>query len=178
MYIKPPAPTVAGRQSSPPDPGLSISAWRIQDVYLYPCRWASQVYADQPSGGSATGLAGALTGFWGQDPDQAPINSNSRIAPLASKPRAATLAGKAATYLEVLIPSDLDFTQCDAAQVVLWKTADGTVRTALGPSEHNQIWVVDEDRGPIVIDASSALTPSPEDQAELQAVIDSIAFTP
>jgi len=178
MYIKKSAPTAVGPVSSPPDPGLSISAWRIRDVYLYPCRWASQVYAEQPSDGRATGLADALAGFWGQDPNQAPFYSNSRIAPLASKPRPATLAGKDATYVEVLIPSDLDFSQCDAGQVLLWNTADGSVRTALGPTEHDRLWVVDVDRGPIVIDASSALTPSAEDQAELQAVIDSIAFKP
>ena len=179
MYVKPSTQTGTGLGSSPPDPGLSISAWRVADVYLYPCRWATGIYVDQPPDRpTAVTLADALSHFWGQDPDQAPSYTNSTIAPLATKPRPATLAGRDATYLEVLIRSDLDFSQCDGGQVVLWKMADGGVRMALGPSEHHQLWVVDVDRGPIVIDASSALTPSAKDQAELQSVIDSIAFEP
>jgi hypothetical protein len=183
MYIKPPDPAPAGPDTAVPDtavpdPGLSIGAWSIEHVYLYPCRWGTQVYADEPSKRTAADLADALAAFWGQDPSGAPFYSNSKLAPIASRPRPATIGGFDATYVEVLVPSDLDFSQCDGGQVILWRPVDGPLRYSLGPFEQNRLWVVDVNGDLVVIDASSPLTPSPADEKELQGVIDSVVIKP
>jgi hypothetical protein len=166
MYLKP----------SDTDPvGLSIGAWRIQHVNTFPCRWATPIFSDPLYPATAEGLADALSSWWGQDPNSA-FYSNSPITPIASKPQPATIAGLPAWYVEVLIPSDFDLRECDGGQLVLWETADGSVRSALGPTEHNRLWVVDIDGERIVIDASSPLTETPSDAAELQAIVDSVRF--
>jgi hypothetical protein len=64
-----------------------------------------------------------------------PFFSNSTIAPISSRPRPMAIGGHPASYVEVLIPSVLDFSQCDADQLVLWESADGSVRYGLGPGE-------------------------------------------
>jgi hypothetical protein len=168
MYVKP---------SGTAEVGLSIGAWRIQHVNLFPCRWATPAYADTLFPSTAQGQADALSAWWGQDPNKA-FYSNATIAPVASKPTPATIAGHPAWYVEVLIPSDFDLSQCDGGQLVLWKTPDGSVRTGLGPDEHDRLWVVDVKGERVVIDASAPLTPSPADEAEIQAVIDSIVIQP
>jgi hypothetical protein len=157
--------------------GLSIGAWRIEHVNTFPCRWATPIFSDLLYPATAEGLADALSAWWGQDPNSA-FYSNSPISPIASKPRQATIAGRPAWYVEVLIPSDFDLSQCDGGQLVLWETGNGIVRSAEGPTEHNRLWVVDVHGEQIVIDASSPLTPSPADAAELQAIVDSLAIRP
>ena len=166
MYVRP-APKV----------DLSIGAWRLRQVNVFPCRWSAGIVADPSLLETAEGQAQALSSWWGQDPGMPPL-SNSRIAPLASKPLPATIGGYSAWYVVVLIPTELDFTGCDGGQLILWDSSNRDVRYSLGPSEVNRLWVVDVDRGPIVIDAGVSLAASAADKAELQAVIDSIAFEP
>jgi hypothetical protein len=169
MYVKP---------SGTAEVGLSIGAWSIAHVNTFPCRWSGRAYSDESVIHTAIGQAQALSDWWGQDPNLAPFYSNSAIAPIAIRPHPGRIAGRDAMYVTVLVPSVFDFTQCDAGQLVLWETADGHVRYGLGPTELNRIWVVDAGGRPIVIDASSPLTQSPADKAELQAVIDSIVIEP
>ena len=147
-------------------------------MFIFPCRWSNRDFADPRLMRTAAGQAQALSDWWGQDPNLAPFYSNSAIAPIAGKPRQSTIGGYPAWYVEVLIPSNFDFSQCDGGQVVLWETADGSVRYGLGPDEHNRLWVVDVDGQIVVIDAASSLFPSAEDTDELQAVIDSVVISP
>lgn len=167
MYVKPGVVPVP----------LSIGAWRLQDVNIVPCRWSSQDHADPPLMRSAEGQAEALSSWWGQDP-RMPPESNATIAPLASKPQPVTFHGHDAWSVEVLIPSGLDLTECDGDQLVLWDTATGDVRYALGPGEVNRLWVIDVDGGPIVVGAASFVGMSTDDATELQAVVDSVTIEP
>jgi hypothetical protein len=157
--------------------GMSIGAWSIQHVNLFPCRWATRAFADELYAPTAEGQAEALAAWWGQDPN-APFSSNSEIAPIASKRRPATIGGYPAWYLEVLIPSVFDFTKCDGGQLVLWETANGDVRYGLGPGELDRLWVVDVHGESIVIDAALPLMASAADETELQAVVHSIVIEP
>ncbi|HZC32121.1 MAG TPA: hypothetical protein VE640_02415 [Candidatus Bathyarchaeia archaeon] len=158
--------------------GLSIGAYTIQHVNTFPCRWASRAYTDTAYPHTAAGLASALSAFWGQDPNQVPFFSNSTIAPISTRPRVMTIGGRSAWYVEVLIPSVLDFSQCDADQFVLWESADGSVRYGLGPGEIDRLWVVEMSGAPVVVDAALPVLGSPSDTAELQAVIDSVRIGP
>lgn len=157
--------------------GMSISAWTVQRVNLFPCRWTTPAFTDDLFDHSAEGQAQALSAWWGQDPN-APFSSNATIAPIATRPRPTTIRGYPAWYLELLVPSVFDFTECDGGQLVLWQTANGDVRYALGPGELDRLWVVDVQGTPIVIDAGSPVMASSADVAALQGIIDSIAIKP
>jgi hypothetical protein len=156
---------------------LSIGVWSIARVNTFPCRWSAGVYADRSLMQSAQGLAQALASWWGQQPGETPL-TNSGIAPLASRPQQTSLAGHPAWTLDVLIPTGLDFAQCDGGQLVLWESVGADVRYALGPTEVNRLWAVETSRGPIVIDAGLSLAASGSQKAELQAIVDSIAIEP
>jgi hypothetical protein len=171
-------PSMYLKRASAGPVGLSIGAYSIQHVNTFPCRWASLTYTDTAYPHTAAGLAVALSAFWGQDPNQVPFFSNSTIAPISSRPRPTAIGGHPAWYVEVLIPSVLDFSQCDADQLVLWESADGSVRNALGPGEIDRLWVVDLDGAPVEIDAAMPLLASPSDRAELQAIVDSVRIEP
>jgi hypothetical protein len=157
--------------------GMSISVWNVQHVNLFPCRWTTPAFTDELFDHTAQGQAQALSAWWGQDPN-APFSSNATIAPIATRPRPTSIQGYPAWYVELLVPSVFDFTQCDGGQLVLWQTANGDVRYALGPGELDRLWVVDVLGTPIVIDAESPLMASSADEAALQGVIDSIAIKP
>jgi len=171
-------PSMYLKRASAGPVGLSIGAYSIQHVNTFPCRWASQAYTDTAYPHTTAGLALALSAFWGQDPNQVPFFSNSTIAPISSRPRPTAIGGRSASYVEVLIPSVLDFSQCDADQLVLWESADGSVRYGLGPGEIDRLWVVDMDGAPVVIDAAMPLLASLSDRAELQAIVDSVRIEP
>jgi hypothetical protein len=157
--------------------GMSISVWTVQHVNLFPCRWTTPAFSDELFDDSAQGLAQALAAWWGQDPN-APFSSNATIAPIATKPRATSIQGYPAWFVELLVPSVFDFSHCDGGQLVLWQASNGDVRYAFGPGELDRLWVVDVHGMPIVIDAQSPVMASSADEAELQAVIDSIAIEP
>ena len=157
--------------------GLSIGAWIVTHVNLFPCRWTTPAFSDELFERTAEGQAQALSAWWGQDPN-APVSSNATIAPIATRPRATHIAGYPAWYVEALVPSVFDLGQCDGGQLVLWQTANGEVRYALGPGELDRLWVVDIDGTPIVIDAGLPVMASSADEAALQRVVDSIAIKP
>jgi hypothetical protein len=90
--------------------GLSISAWTVEHVNLFPCRWTTPAFSDELFDRTAEGQAQALAAWWGQDPN-APFSSNATIAPIATKPRATRIGGYPAWYVEVLVPSVFDFNQ-------------------------------------------------------------------
>ncbi len=153
--------------------GMSFGAWVVQDVFVYPCRWSSRVFADRALMRSALGQAVALSSWWGQDPG-APPPSNVSIAPVATRPQATTIRGLDAYEVGILVLSGFDFAACDADQLVFWETADGAVRLGLGPGELHRLWVVDVEGTIVVVDATTFPGTSAADRAELQAIIDSI----
>jgi hypothetical protein len=126
---------------------------------------------------TAEGQAQALASWWGQDPGMPP-DSNSGIAPIATRPRSGTLAGFPAWSLEILIPTDFDMSDCDGRHLVLWGSADGRLRMAIDPGELIRVWVVDVDGEPVVIEGSTFLAGSPGNVNELDHVLDSIVVEP
>jgi hypothetical protein len=157
-------------------PGLSIGVWQLHHVYVYPCRWASEAYADPQLMQSAQGQAEALSSWWGQDPTLLPY-WNSSIAPIARPPRSTTFQAHPAWYVEVLIPSGFDLSQCDGDQMLLWVGASGNVRTGV-PGELHRLWAVNVDGDAVVIDAASPSVVSAADTAALERVVDSIVIGP
>ncbi len=134
--------------------GASLGVWTIEHVFVFPCRWSSDVFVDPALMFTAAGQARALTAWWGQDPG-APPPSNVSIAPIATRPSPAPFLGFDAWNLEVLVLRGFDFHACDGAQLVLWRASDGQVRYGLGRGELHRLAVVDVDGVVIVIDAAS-----------------------
>jgi len=156
---------------------ITIGAWSLRRVHVFPCRWSAGIFADAQLMRTAEGQAQALASWWGQDPGM-PADSNAPIAPIATRPRPTTLAGYPAWSLEILIPSDFEMAACDGGQVIFWESGTGDVRFGLGPGELVRLWVVDVDGQPIVIEGSTLLTGSPDDGAELEAIFDSLVIVP
>lgn len=155
--------------------GITVGAWSLMHVNVFPCRWSTDVFAAPELMQTAAGQAQALASWWGQDPGMPP-NSNSPIAPLASTPRPTTFAGYPAWYVEVLIPTDLDLAECDGAQLVLWHTLDGDTRISLGRGERIRLWVVDVEGAPIVVEGSTFLAGSIDYDTRLGIVLDSVVI--
>jgi hypothetical protein len=156
--------------------GVSISAWRLRSVNVFPCRWSAGEFADEALMRTTEGQALALASWWGQDPLMPP-KSNAGISPIASKPRAVTVHGQSAWSVDVLIPSGLDLAECDAGQLVLWEAADGTTRTSV-PGQLDRLWVVEIGGEVIVVDVASSSSTPEADVSELNAVVESIVIEP
>jgi hypothetical protein len=152
---------------------ITIGAWSLRSVHVFPCRWSAGDLADAQLMRTAEGQAQALASWWGQDPGMPP-DSNAPIAPIATRPQSTTLAGYPAWSLEMLIPSDFDMAACDGGQLILWESTTGDVRFGLGPGELVRLWVVDVDGRPILIEGSTFLAQAPDDRAELDAIIRSL----
>ena len=148
----------------------SISAWNIEGIHVFPCRWSAGRLASQPLMRTAPGQAQALSSWWGQDAG-IPY-SNSALAPLATPPVELDFAGSTAWYTSVLITRGFDLTQCDGGQLVLWEAGDH-VRTAL-PGELHELYVVAIGGDVIVIDSTSTPALSAEGLRDLERVVGSI----
>ncbi len=158
--------------------GLSIGAWQIDHVNLYPCRWSVEAYTDTQFDATPEGLATALASWWGQDRNLAPLNTNSKIAPIASQPRPLLFHGHPSWTVDVLVPTTLDLRECDGDQLVLWQSINGDARYALGSGELLRLWVLEIDRKLVVIGAGSSLIAPDEEKTELEGVIDSLVIRP
>jgi hypothetical protein len=162
-----------GKASGATQSPVTIGAWRLGRVHVFPCRWSAGVFAHAQLMQTASGQAQALASWWGQDPGMPP-DSNAPIAPISTRPRPTTLAGYPAWSLEILIPSDFEMAACDGGQVLFWESATGETRFGQGPGELIRLLVVQVDDQPVVIEGSRPLTGSPDDITELDEVFDSI----
>ncbi len=157
--------------------GASLGIWAIERIFVFPCRWSSEVGVDPALMTTAAGQARALSAWWGQDPG-APPPSNVSIAPIATRPSEARFAGYDAWYLEVLVLRGFDFHACDGAQLVFWQATDGSVRYGLGRGELHRLAVVDVDGEVVVIDAASFPGTPAADLAQLEAIVESMVIEP
>lgn len=165
------AKTGAGTSS-----GGSISVWKVQDLYVHPCRWATRSVVDPALLTTAADQAEAMGTSWGEHPGQ-PANPTAPLRPIATSPRQTTLAGRDAWYLEVLIRRGFDFSACDADQIVFWY-GNNDFRVAFEPGELHRLWVVEAPGGPIVIDATLTADASAGGIAEYQAVLETLVIEP
>jgi len=166
---------------------LAMAPMTIESIFLDPCHWAGAAGRRGPDdwerGRTANGLADGLWTSWASaaSPGYAARAGDAPTSPTATKPTAAMLAGLGARYVEIRAPADLDLAACDGGQYTLWVDLLGGQRYIHRAGEINRLWVVDvagsDDTLPgglLVLDAASHPDSSPEDLAELQAIIDSV----
>lgn len=156
---------------------IGLSAWVIEDVFAFPCRWASGEVVDPELLATAAGQAEALSAWWGQVPGSPP-NTNAPIAPIATRPALGSIADRSAWSVEVLIRREFEFEVCDGDQIQLWRAADGTVRATTERGQLHRLWALELDGRVLVIDATSSTSAPTDDLAALRRVISSMSIVP
>jgi hypothetical protein len=166
---------------------LAMAPLTIESIFLDPCHWAgTAAHAgadDWDRGRTMNGLADGLWTSWATDPGAgySARSGTAATSPKATRPAIATLAGRDARYVEVRAPADLDLATCDGGQYTLWVDLLGGQRYIHRAGELNRLWIVDvkgstveAPGGLLVLDAASHPGSSPQDLAELQAIVDSV----
>jgi hypothetical protein len=166
---------------------LALAPLTIESIFLDPCHWAAGTGRRGPSdwdrGRTANGLASGLFTSWASDNGSGDVAraGSSPTSPTVTMPATATLAGHDARYVEVRTPTDLDLAACDGGQYTLWVDLLGGQRYVHRAGELDRLWAVDvvgAEAGPpgglLVLDAASHPDSSPDDLAELQAIVDSV----
>ena len=150
---------LAAEESSAPSGatmGFARGSWLHSDPCLTPERLAPHATPDVPVGPSVDDLASALADH--------PLLD-------ATDPVAVTLGGYSGKYVDLQLPSDL--TGCESSY---WPWEPGIY--AQGPSHRWHLWILDVDGVRLVVQATDYAGTSPQRQAELQAIVDSIQIEP
>jgi hypothetical protein len=142
-----------------PQPAF-VFFWDVAQVYPTPCEWKGKPMVDP--GPDVEGLASALA--------KQPLRG-------ANAPTDVALAGFHGKYLELSVPTDIEFADCDEGHFESW-TANGWAsdRFQQAPGQVDRLWILDVDGQRLVVDASYLPEATPQDRAELESVVDSIRF--
>lgn len=146
-----------GRELPPP---VFVAFWDVAHVSQTPCHWAGKPMTDP--GRDIDGLASALA--------EQPLRN-------ATAPTDVVLAGFRGKYLEISVPIELDFGDCDDGVFESW-TATGwsSDRYQQTPGQVDRIWILDVDGERLVVDASYLPEATASDRAVLERVVNSIRF--
>ena len=139
---------------------MLVAFWDVDHVYPTPCEWRGKPMVDP--GREVDGLASALA--------NQPLRN-------ASTPTDIVLAGFHGKYLELSVPTDIDFGDCDEGHFESW-TANGwsSDRYQQSPGQVDRIWILDVRGQRLVVDAAHFRGTTAQDRAELERVVDSIRF--
>jgi hypothetical protein len=140
------------------DPSLTaVIFWpsdsEFERVYADPCHWQAG-YVDPPVGATVDDLATALANQ-PQRGDSHPID--------------VSIDGYRGKMIELSVPSDINFANCDAGEFRSW---DG--RYQQGPGQIDQLYILDVGGQRLVIDTFYMPGTSEADRAERQAIVNSI----
>lgn len=132
----------------------------VDEIYTDSCHGAGQPRALEP------GVSDLVTALLEQK------------GPVASGPVETTLGGYPATRIDLTIPKRLDLADCRLAEdgvlgLQLWYNAPADKYFVLLPRGTASIYILDVD-GDRQVFLTQQLSPTPEDRAEVQTVLDSI----
>ncbi|HEX5589057.1 MAG TPA: hypothetical protein VFX65_02045 [Candidatus Limnocylindrales bacterium] len=141
--------------------GMSFGFLTIASLEGDPCRWYEP--ADIEIGPAVDDLVTALAANPGYE-TTAPVD--------------VALGGFSGTRIDVQLPAGLDLAACDAGEFHVWADGDGQTIYAQGPEGRFHLWILDV-RGTTVVVMTHDFPGTPaDDQAELQAIVDSIQIQP
>ena len=146
-----------GRPFRPGGVAFSI----FEKVYADPCHPGQGLIDPQP-GPTVADLATALAGRPGLDP---------------TTPTDVTVDGYAGKQLTLTAPASFDGCTISESGYVIWELPLGGTR-ALSPSEREQVWILDVEGERLVIGVADTPDQTPQEQAEVQAILDSIRIAP
>lgn len=130
-----------------------VALWLVEDVFADACDWR-----------------GTRSEFSTTDDLVAALAGQKALRP--STPTDVTIAGFAATYMELTTPSLAEVSRCDGARFAVW--FGGGQRYLNNPGEVQLLWIVDIGGAPLVIDAPLAADASAQDRAEVRQMVESI----
>ena len=142
-----------GKESSE-DGFTAVMVWPPGDfanVYVDSCQWQN---GQTPVGPTVDDLATALDNQ-AQHGDASPVD--------------VSIDGYSGKMIELIVPSDIDFADCDAGEFRSWEG-----RFHQGPGQVDQIYILDVAGQRLVIDTHFLPGTSEADLAERQAIVDSI----
>ena len=125
----------------------------LATVYLDPCQWEDG-QVEPPVGPTVDDLANALAGQ-AQRGDPVPAD--------------VSIGGYSGKMVELTVPDDIDFADCDGGEFRSWEG-----RYHQGPGQVDEIYILDVDGQRMVLDSWYMPTISEADNAERQAIIESI----
>lgn len=161
------------KEFGPPAGPALIGFWLVENVYADPCHWDGG-QMDPAVGPTAADLAAAMV-------DQAVTE--------AAAPTATTLGGHPASYVRVVVPDNVDVSDCDAVTIRefrFWK-GPGEERTGsavwwLGAADAagliGEVWAVDLDGTRVVVQAAYFSDAGTAEVHEIHQIVESISFSP
>jgi hypothetical protein len=129
----------------------------LAEVYTDPCNWSTSII-DPPVGPTVDDLADALA---------------AQAMRGDATPTDVTIGGYDGKYLEMSVPDDVVLADCDEGEFRSWAG-----RYHQGPGQIDVVYILDVDGERQVLIAHRMPGVSTAEQAEQQAVVDSIAFLP
>lgn len=156
------APVGVGPTSGYEGPdGMSMGFLTVTSLESDPCNWKEG--ADIEVGPTVDDLATALAANPGYE---------------TTVPADVTLGGFSGKRIDVQVPADLDLATCDAGQFWVWASGDGQAIYAQGPEGRFHLWILDVEGSRVLVMTHDFPGTPTDDQAELQAVVDSIQIEP
>jgi hypothetical protein len=153
-------PSAVTPQAGPGGPdGAAVAFLLVTELYSDPCK-AKPGSATIPAGDTVEDLVRAL----GQVQSSYEVGTASDV----------TLGGYSGKRIDLVVPSDLDFTTCDSATYWIWDSPP----YAQGPGNRWNIWILDVAGTRLVILGHDFPTTSPSDQAQLQDIVASVRIEP
>jgi hypothetical protein len=139
-----------------------VSASVVGRVYADACHWRGTA-TDPPTGRNFHALVASLANQQGLD---------------ESTPADVTLAGFAGKRMGRTVPASINLADCDDGQFRFWLDTGGGERNSPFTSEHQELWIMNVDGVPLVIEAAWPLGASAQVQAELIQMVESIHIDP
>jgi hypothetical protein len=143
------------RRTTAPPEGMGMVLSLVDNTFKDPC---AHIERSPKIGPTVADVATAL----GQIPGTT-----------ATNPSQTTIAGHAATSVELTIPATLP---CPADEFYLWQDSPHGFWWVQGVNERVHVWILEVGGRRVSIATHSYPTATPQEQAELQGILDSLTF--
>lgn len=136
-----------------------MGLWTVAEVPADPC-FENGTFVDP--GPTVADLAHALAAL--------PLTNGMDPVPVS-------LGGYDGLYLEISVPTDMNFDDCVNNMFVSLRADDGGLRFHQGPGQVDQLWIVDVEGDRVVVGASYMPETDPDEIDALTEMVESISFT-
>jgi hypothetical protein len=155
-------------ESDRPDP-VTIAFWSGDlQVYGNPCKWQG-TEPNPPTGPTAREFVNALAA-------QPTRNASAPLERKAAGPGGSEPSQWPGWSVDLTVPTDADFSQCDNDQFRSWGP-EPNERYHQAPGQRDTVWAIDTDGGRIVVLVASFPDEPAKRMTESKAILDSMEFS-